>query len=80
MNEKNESQRIAAANAGETKYSTGYACRRGHFSSRYTSTGACCECMKNTTQRQRAYLRRALKEGRRRRDAEITLNQIDTKK
>lgn len=37
--------RMAAAAAGQVKFNTGKPCKFGHFSDRYTSTGACLMCL-----------------------------------
>jgi len=37
--------RLQAAQEGETFFYTGKPCRHGHVSKRYTSSGACFECM-----------------------------------
>jgi hypothetical protein len=37
--------RGAAVRWGLVRYNTGKACRRGHFAERYSSTGACVECV-----------------------------------
>ena len=39
------STKAEAATAGLTKFFTGNPCKRGHVSERYTSTGACAECL-----------------------------------
>lgn len=42
-------QRRAAAAAGQSRFNTGKACKRGHFADRYTVNGACTECLKAKT-------------------------------
>lgn len=42
MDIKSRSQALAA---GDSKYWTGKLCRNGHASLRYTSCGACCDCL-----------------------------------
>jgi hypothetical protein len=39
------STKAQATEAGLTKFFTGNPCKRGHVSERYTSTGACAECL-----------------------------------
>ena len=43
-----------AARAGQNKYYTGYPCKRGHITYRYTCSGYCCECNKEDTRRYRS--------------------------
>lgn len=37
--------KLAAAARGEGRFNTGVPCKHGHLSDRYTSTGACIECL-----------------------------------
>ena len=52
-----EESQFKAAIAGETHYYTGRPCIRGHVTKRYTSTGACAECLLMHKQAERAKLR-----------------------
>lgn len=36
--------RRAAIEAGRWRYFTGEACKHGHLSERFTTSGGCCEC------------------------------------
>lgn len=45
MSDRTIDIRLAARERGEKTFSTGMACKRGHFSKRYTSNGGCIECM-----------------------------------
>lgn len=42
--------RMAAANAGKTRYFTGLPCVCGHIAERMTSTGGCVECNRERRQ------------------------------
>lgn len=44
-NEMTPSTKTEAEATGLTRFFTGRPCRRGHLSERYTSTGACAECL-----------------------------------
>ena len=41
----------AAVDAGDIFYFTGRACRKGHITTRYTSSGNCTECMQEIAER-----------------------------
>lgn len=45
--------RLAAAEAGHRKYTTGKPCARGHVAARYTTTGNCVECAREATKKYR---------------------------
>ena len=40
-----KSLKLAAREAGERFFDTGFPCKEGHISKRYASTGQCVECM-----------------------------------
>jgi hypothetical protein len=54
-------KRMAAARAGKMMYYTGKPCKYGHTTGRYTSTGACIQCLSESSQAQREEIREALK-------------------
>ena len=45
------SSRSEARDAGESKYSTGKPCARGHTAERYTNTALCVECRAEDAQK-----------------------------
>lgn len=57
-------KRITAARAGRMTYYTGNACKQGHTTARYTSTGACIQCVSETTRARQEEIREALKAAR----------------
>lgn len=48
----NYTLRVLAQNAGKRKFMPHRPCRRGHLSERYTSTGACIQCVLMPAKRQ----------------------------
>jgi len=61
-------KRSEADEAGLDKYFTGKPCIRGHFSHRYTSSGACSQCVIDATNKTRATVAGAPTARRRQKD------------
>lgn len=61
---KNESPRLVAALAGQTKYRAARRCKDGHEPIRYTSDGTCVECQAAAVVARRKRIREALRAGR----------------
>lgn len=57
-------KRMAAAKLGLVTYYTGKPCKHGHDSRRYTTSGACVECLAASTEAHRKEIREALKAAR----------------
>lgn len=58
-NDKKPLSRQDAIEQGAVRYFTGMACKNGHTAERYTLNGACVECQRKFTDRQKDAIRKA---------------------
>lgn len=56
--------RLEAAKRGLKYFNTGRPCSFGHLSDRYTSTGHCCECVKENNKKYSQKIKQMLDEAR----------------